>query len=151
MDTKYKDSLFYLINSCSKYFNMLFEQFFKELNLGLSSTEHLALKVISETKDCSQRDLAKIILKDRANTGKLANNLENKGLIKIELKTKNNRPVKIMTITKKGQKLCNKVMDLIEPIVQKIHNEISDEVLKETIETIKNFRKIVENTVKVNI
>jgi len=130
---------------------MLFEQFFKELNLGLSSTEHLALKVISETKDCSQRDLAKIILKDRANTGKLANNLENKGLIKIELKTKNNRPVKIMTITKKGQKLCNKVMDLIEPIVQKIHNEISDEVLKETIETIKNFRKIVENTVKVNI
>jgi len=151
MDTKYKDSLFYLINSCSKYFNILFDQFFKELNLGLSSTEHLALKVISETKDCSQRDLAKIILKDRANTGKLANNLENKGLIKIELKTKNNRPVKIMTITKKGQKLCNKVMDLIEPIVQKIHNEISDEVLKETIETIKNFRKIVENTVKVNI
>ena len=86
MKTTYEDSLFYIINSCSKYFNMLFEQFFKKLNMGISATEHLALMVISDNKDCSQRDLARIILKDRANTGKLALSLEKKGLIKIEPK-----------------------------------------------------------------
>ena len=60
---------------------MLFEQFFKKHDIGICAIEHLALKVIQDTKDCSQRDLAKVILKDRANTGKLANSLYQKGLI----------------------------------------------------------------------
>ena len=148
---KYEDSLFYLINSCSKYFNMLFEQYFKNLNMGISATEHLALMVIIDNKECSQRDLAKIILKDRANTGKLANNLEQKGLIKINLKTKNNRPVKILTITAKGLNLCKKIMQTIEPVVDKLHQEISDKIIEDTKNTIKNFRKVVEKIVKINI
>lgn len=147
----YEDSLFYLINSCSKYFNMLFEQYFKNLNMGISATEHLALRVILDNKECSQRDLAKIILKDRANTGKLANSLYQKGLIKINLKTKNNRPVKTLTITKKGLNLCNKIMETVEPVVEKLHKEISAEVLENTKNTIKNFRKVVENIIEINI
>lgn len=148
---KYEDSLFYLINSCSKYFNILFEQYFKNLNMGISATEHLALMVILDNEECSQRDLAKIILKDRANTGKLANSLSQKGLIKINLKTKNNRPVKILTITKKGASLCEKIMKIIKPVVDKLHQEISDETLENTKNTIKNFRKVVERIVKINI
>ena len=151
LEMKYEDSLFYLINSCSKYFNILFEQYFKNLNMGISSTEHLALMVIIDNKECSQRDLARIILKDRANTGKLASGLMEKGLIKIDLKTKNNRPVKILTITKKGLNLCEKIMKTIEPVVDKLHQEISDEVIENTKNTIKNFRTVVENIVKVNI
>ncbi len=150
-DMKYEDSLFYLINSCSKYFNMLFEQYFKNLNMGITSTEHLALMVISDNQECSQRDLARIILKDRANTGKLANTLCEKGLIKINLKTKNNRPVKILSVTQKGQNLCNKIMQTVEPVVDKLHKEISDEVIENTKNTIKNFRKVVEKIVKINI
>ena len=148
---KYEDSLFYLINSCSKYFNMLFEQYFKDLDMGISATEHLDLMVIIDNKECSQRDLAKIILKDRANTGKLANSLMKKGLIKINLKTKNNRPVKTLSITNKGLKLCNKIMETVEPVVEKLQREISLEVIEETKNTIKNFRTVVEKIVKVNI
>ena len=148
---KYEDSLFYLINSCSKYFNMLFEQYFKNLNMGITATEHLALMVIIDNKECSQRDLARIILKDRANTGKLANSLADKGLIKINLKTKNNRPVKTLSITKKGQNLCNRIMRTVEPIVDNLHKEISDEIIENTKNTIKNFRKTVEKIVKINI
>lgn len=151
MQTKYEDSLFYIINSCSKYFNILFEQFFKKLNMGITATEHLALMIISDLKECSQRDLARVILKDRANTGKLALSLEKKGLIKIDLKRKNNRPVKLLSLTKSGLKLCTQVMNLVEPVVNKVKNEITQEVLEETKNTIKNFRKIVENTVEVNI
>lgn len=148
---KYEDSLFYLINSCSKYFNMLFEQYFKNLNMGITGTEHLALAVISEHEECSQRDLARIILKDRANTGKLANGLMEKGLIKINLKTKNNRPVKILTITKKGLNLCNKIKDIVQPVVDELHQEIPIKVIEETKSTIKNFRAVVEKIVKINI
>ena len=151
MGTKYEDSLFYIINSCSKYFNMLFEQYFKDLNMGITATEHLALMVISDNKECSQRDLARIILKDRANTGKLANTLSEKGLIKINLKTKNNRPVKVLTITQKGLNLCGKIMKTVEPVVDKLHQEIPSEIIEDTKTTIKNFRKVVEKIVKVNI
>ena len=150
-EMKYEDSLFYLINSCSKYFNMLFEQYFKKLNMGITATEHLALMVIIDNKECSQRDLAKIILKDRANTGKLAATLAEKKLIKINLKTKNNRPAKVLTITKKGRELCNKIMQTVAPVVDKLHQEISSEVIEHTKNTIKNFRKVVENIVQVNI
>lgn len=151
MKTKYEDSLFYQINLSAKYFNLLFEQLFKELNLGLCATEHLALSVIADTEDCCQRDLARILLKDRSNTGKLANNLEKKGLIKIELKTKNNKMVKILTVTKEGSEHIEKAKRILEPIVNKIHEEISIETLNSAMETLKDFRNIVEKAVKVNI
>jgi len=130
---------------------MLFEQYFKNLNMGISATEHLALMVIMDNSECSQRDLARIILKDRANTGKLANSLAKKGLIKISPEIKNNRPVKILTITKKGHTLCNKIMNIVEPVVEQLYQEIPDNVIEETKKTIKNFRKVVEKIVKVNI
>lgn len=130
---------------------MLFEHFFKNLDLGISATEHLALCVIKDTKDCCQRDLARIILKDRANTGKLANSLEKKGLIKIDIKTKGNKPVKILTVTKKGEELYKEAKIPIEPLITEIYKEFPPEMLDETIDILKNFRKLVEKTVKVNI
>jgi len=151
MKTKYEETLFYQINLSAKCFDMLFNDFFKRLNMGITSSEHLALGVIMDTKDCCQRDLAKIILKDRANTGKLAKSLEEKGLIDIEIKTKNNKPVKILTITKKGKEFHEKAMEYIKPLANKIQSEFSEQIIDETVEILKNFRKLVENTVKVNI
>ena len=149
--TKYEDSLFYQIHVSAKIFHMLFDQFFKELKIGLSANEHLALKVISETKDCCQRDLARILLKDRSNTGKLVNFLKEQGYIEIKLSTKNNRPVKILTITKKGSKIIDKMSKITEPIVKKIQSEISKEVIEETKKSLQNFIKVVEKAVKTNI
>ena len=151
MDKKYEESLFYQINFSSKYFSMLFDQLFKKLDLNINATEHLALYAIANTKECCQRDLAKIILKDRANTGKLALVLEKKGLINIEVKTKNNRMVKILTITKEGERLHSEAMKTIEPLVKKIRNAVDEKAISETIEALKNFRKTVEEIIKVNI
>ena len=79
MKTKYENSIIYQINSSAKHFDKLFEQFFKEINIGVTAAEHLALMIVHDTKDCCQRDLARVLLKDRANTGKLAKSLEEKG------------------------------------------------------------------------
>ena len=54
--------------------------------------------------------MAKLILKDRANTGKLLDTLEAKGLVKRELTVKNNRPVKIVSITENGKAIYKKLM-----------------------------------------
>lgn len=149
--TKYESSLFYQINSSAKYFELLFEQMFKELNIGISSTEHLALAIISETKDCCQRDLAKIILKDRANTGKLAKKLQEKGLIKIEHKIKNNKLIKNLTITKKGEQICTIALNKIQPIIENIKKGIEKDKMDNLIEELKSFREIVKKAVKTNI
>lgn len=151
MATKFENSLFYQINLSAKCFNMLFEQFFKELNLGISATEHLGLAVIIENQNCCQRDLARIILKDRANTGKLAGLLEQKGLIKIEATIKNNRAVKILTPTKKGVELNKKIMEIVNPLLRKIKNEISEKIVEETKTALRNIREIVQKNVKTKI
>ncbi len=151
MTEKYEDSLFYQLNSNAKYFNLLFDNFIKGLNFGLNAQEHLALQIISENENCCQRDLAKILIKDRSNTGKIALSLEKKGLIEIELKTKNNRPVKILTLTKQGKYICTMVNKKIKPLVEEVYIEISKEKIEQIKQNLKEFRQIVEKVVKINI
>lgn len=151
MRTKYEDSIIYQINSSAKHFEKLFEQFFKEINIGLSATEHLALMIVHDTKDCCQRDLAKIILKDRANTGKLAKSLEEKGLIKIDATIKNNRAVKILTITKKGEKLAHDSVTLFEPLRKQIVSKFPQEKLNEITKALRDFTQLISETLKTKI
>lgn len=147
MKLKFEDSLFYQIYISEKFFKGLFEQFFKELDIGISAMEHMALSVIHDTPKCCQRDLAKIILKDRAGTGKLANSLQKKGLIKISLETKNNRPARILTTTEKGEEILKKTLDIAETVSKRIQKKISIEVMEDTKKILQNFRDIVKDAV----
>lgn len=151
MTEKYEDSLFYQLNSNAKYFNLLFDDFIKELNFGLNAQEHLALQIISEKENCCQRDLAKILIKDRSNTGKIALSLKKKGLIKIELKTKNNRPVKILTLTKQGKNICDTITEKVKPMIEEIYTEIPKKKIEQIKQNLKEFRQIVEKVTKTNI
>lgn len=151
MKSNYENSLFYQIHLTAKFFDKLFEQYFKEINLGVTSVEHLALSIISEKQNCCQRDLAKIILKDRANTGKLANSLESRGLIEIVLSQKNNRPVKILKITDKGRELLESAYKKVIPVVNHIYSKFQESELEEVKATLHNFRKTVQEGLKTNI
>lgn len=151
MKIKYENSLIYQINSSAKYFDKLFKQFFEEINLGVTADQHLALMIVHDTKNCCQRDLARILLKDRANTGKLAKSLEDKGLIKIETTTKNNRLVKILTITKNGEKLAETSMKLFEPLKRKIEESYSEKQLNDLKNQLYEFTQIISKALKTNI
>ena len=107
--------------------------------------------IIHDTKDCCQRDLARVLLKDRANTGKLAKSLEEKGLIKIEATIKKNRAVKILTITEKGKKLEKDSMDLFEPLKRQIEKEFSKEKLEEMTKALHDFTQLISKTLKTKI
>ena len=107
--------------------------------------------IVHDTKDCCQRDLARVLLKDRANTGKLAKSLEEKGLIKIEATIKNNRAVKILTITKKGKELAKNSINLFEPLKNQIEKEFSKEKLEEMTKTLHDFTQLISKTLKTKI
>lgn len=147
----YSNSLFYQIKSSAKYFDLLFENLFKELNFGITASEHLALCIILETKNCCQRDLAKIILKDRSNTGKLVNKLADRGFIKVETKNKNNKPVKILTLTDEGKNLHNEITQKIMPLIEEIENQIPKETIEGIKKDLENFKNIIKKIVVTNI
>ena len=93
------------------------------------------MDTLSVNDDLCQRDLAKIILKDRANTGKLLDSLEVKGFIERELAVKNNRPVKIIKITEAGKKMYNETYEKLENVLLAFENtEFSSHITNGDVE-----------------
>ena len=107
------DTIFYQIELTAKYCKLLGQQTFDKFNLGISLDEYYILDVLTVNESLCQRDIAKLILKDRANTGKLLDTLAQKEYITRDLTVKNNRPVKLVKITEKG-------LQKIEDVVNKV-------------------------------
>ena len=98
----YTDSIHYELEQTSRLMKKLTNQLFEKLGIDLTIDEYSALDTVSVNAGICQRDLAKLILKDRANTGRILNTLEQKGFITRFIDTKNNRLVKNMVISAEG-------------------------------------------------
>ena len=103
----YTDSIYYQLEQTAKYCKYLGMQIFQKLDLPISLDEFVILDILIDNEEICQRDLAKLILKDRPCTGRLLNSLEEKGFIERFDDTKNNRLVKkmkfILNIFKDGE------------------------------------------------
>lgn len=151
-DTKhFTDTIFYQIELTARYTKMLGMQLFGKLGVGLTIEEFSALDTISASEELCQRDLAKLILKDRANTGKLLDSLENKGLVKRDLAVKNNRPVKIVSITELGKKTYNDIYARLEPHHKIVKEKIANTDLEKLGELLRDLREILEDTIDIDI
>jgi DNA-binding MarR family transcriptional regulator len=147
----FTDTIFYQIELTAKYTKMLGIQLFGKLGVGLTIEEFSTLDTISAHSELCQRDLAKLILKDRANTGKLLDTLESKGLIERELSVKNNRPVKIIKITKAGAKMYEDTYAKLEPHHNYVKEKIKNTDLAKMGELLKDLREILEDTIDIGI
>ena len=147
----FTDTIFYQIELTARYTKMLGTQLFGKLGVGLTIDEFSALDTISANKELCQRDLAKLILKDRANTGKLLDSLEQKGLINRELSIKNNRPVKILKITEEGQKVYTETYSKLSPHHRVVEEKIANTDLARVGELLRDLREILEDTIDIGI
>lgn len=147
----FTDTIFYQVELTARYTKMLGMQLFGKLGVGLTIEEFSALDTISANKELCQRDLAKLILKDRANTGKLLDSLEAKGLVKRDLAVKNNRPVKIVTITKEGEDTYNEIYERLAPHHKIVEEKIKNTDLAKVGELLKDLREILEDTIDIDI
>ena len=77
----YTDSIYYQLEQTAKYCKYLGMQIFQKLDLPISLDEFVILDILIDNEEICQRDLAKLILKDRPCTGRLLNSLEEKGFI----------------------------------------------------------------------
>ena len=114
--------------------------------------EFVVLDLISKNKGICLRDLAKLILKDRANTGRLANSLEEKGLLCINITKRSNRIIKMLSLTDLGKKVFAESINKIEPKI----NELCDKIFngdeeEKLISLLTDFREKMTSAMEVKI
>ena len=145
------DSIYYQLEQTAKYCRSLGMQLFQKLNLPINLDEFVVLDTLLGHEGICQRDLAKLILKDRPSTGRLLNSLEEKGFIKRFVDTKNNRLVKKMKLTSAGIETTEKVTIIIKNYMDKLPKVLSDDDKLELINSIKKFRESLEKEVEMKI
>ena len=145
------DSIFYEIELTAKYCkklgNQVFEHFITELNLE----EFVILNTLLCNPEICQRDIAKIILRDRANTGKLLDNLEKKRLIERNLTLRNNRPVKIVKLTETGYKKVIEATNTLQPHKRLVEEKLKKNDLAKLSLMLKKLRNVLNETVELQI
>ena len=137
----YTESIIYLMDQAVVYFRIKGAQFFNQLNIGITVDQFVALDAIYCNDDICQRDLSKIILKDRSNTGRILNILEDNGFISRLVETKNNRLVKKIYLTEKGKKMVEDHQERLRNAFLQVFEDVSEaefETLRQTLEKLKN-------------
>ena len=151
MKEHFRDPIFYQIELTARYCKLLGTQVFEQFNVGLSVEEFSILDTLSVMDELCQRDLAKLILKDRANTGKLLDGLEKRGLIKRILSMKNNRPVKLIEITDEGRNLTEEAAKIIRPHYKAIKEKIDNSDIAKVGDLLAELRGILQDSLKIQI
>lgn len=139
-ESHYTDSLYYELLLTAKCFRLYGEQYFSTKEYPITIDEFAALDVIYCNPEICQRDLAKLILKDRANTGRLVETLEKKGFVQRVLITRNNRPIKQVSLTVAGENILAQITDEIREKLKYIYDEVSEKEFEKTRETLKKIQ-----------
>ncbi len=147
----YTDSPSYELELTSKYCKSLLIQLFNQVCSEISPEEFAVLDTVSVHQGLCQRDLAKLILRDRANTGRVLDSLEKKGLITRSNDTKNNRLVRIVHITEQGCIILDKLTLRFQPIHEKMCKIFSKEDLLILRASLKKVREAIAQIVDMQI
>lgn len=147
----YTNSIHYELEQTAKLMRILTAQLFEKLEIRISQDEYAALDTISINPGICQRDLAKLIIKDRANTGRILNYLEEKNLVTRVIDTKDNRLVKKLEITQDGIKELNSINIKIKSYMDNVTKKIAPEEVDRVQEILRGFRLDLEKVVEMNI
>ena len=147
----YTESIYYEMELAAKVMKMAAVQFFAKLGKELIFDEYIVLDVIACNNDICQRDLAKLILKDRANTGRIVESLEQKGLITRIADTKNNRLVRKLSLTNIGKSLIKDVTTKIKKELEEVSGIISDDEIQSFKRNLIVFRQSLEKLIELKI
>ena len=151
METSYSKSIYYNVRLTSRYIKAFIAQILETFDLGISSDELFTLDILKCDGPMCQRDLAKLLFKDRANAGKIAKSLEEKGLISIDIDQKVRRLVKKLSITQKGKDLLKKLEQKSQAIHEKISEKFSQEEYEKLISILNKITNEIRPVLKTQI
>ena len=150
-DIVYAESIWFQIRLTSRYLTLMGNQAFEKLNFSISFDDYILLDIIANNEDICPRDLARMLLRDRSNIGKIVSGLEDKKLIKIKADIRNKRSIKKLRITDKGIKLCNEMYLKIQPYINVMNKAISEKDKKQMSLLLEKCRKTLDEIVETQI
>ncbi|OGI00065.1 MAG: hypothetical protein A2039_00275 [Candidatus Melainabacteria bacterium GWA2_34_9] len=131
----------YMVNKAALYYKITVLQLFKEKNFAITPEQFGILFFLSKEDGLYQRQLAKILLKDRPNITRLVDILEERGFVYREIDPNNRRIFKVF-ITEAGRTQVTE----IHPLLLEIQNKATDGIKYEESESVKKILgKVCEN------
>lgn len=140
----YIDSFPYEIELTARVSHENARQLIESFTDKVSIDEFTVLDTLIARPGLSQADLARLILKGKAHTGRFLMSLEDKGFIERHIEEKNGKLIKVSDVTPKGKKLYNSVMERFKPAVEKFDSIISREQCEMIIQNLRNLREAIE-------
>lgn len=147
----YTESIIYSMEQTVTYFKIKGAQFFNQLNLGITIDQFGVLDAIYCNDDICQRDLSKIVLRDRSNTGRILNILEKNGFVKREIETKGKRLVKKIYITDNGRKIIEENHEKLRVAFVKVFENVSEEEFATLRKTLDKLKESLSKTTTIQI
>jgi len=147
----YTDSIIYLMEQTVVYFKIKGAQMISALDLGVTIDQFAAIDAIYCNENICQRDLSKLILKDRSNTGRILNILEENGFIERVAETKNNRLVRKIYITEKGKNLIDEHHSGLRTEFGKVFKDVSEEEFANLRKTLEKLKDSLSKTTSIQI
>lgn len=90
-------------------------------------------------------------MRDRVRTGRILNSLEDKGFVKRTNTTKNNRLVRLVSITKSGEKFYKEQFYIMNKIMEKLLEKFPEEKMVELKGSLEKLEKSMAELVEFNI
>lgn len=149
-DTKfYIDSFPYEIELTARLCHENARRLLESCTGEISLDEFTVLDTLIAKSGLSQADLARLILKGKAHTGRFLMALEDKGIIERHVEERDGKLIKVATVTQKGQDLYKQIITKFRPAVEKFDKIISDEDCAKIIERLRKFRSAIEEVSKI--
>lgn len=147
----YTESVIYAMEQTVIYFKITGAQFFNQLNMGVTIDQFAVLDAIYTNNDICQRDLSKIVLKDRSNTGRILNILEENGFITRSVETKGKRLVKKIYITDKGKHVIEDNQEKLRNAFAKVFDDVSEEEFATLRQILSKLKERLSKTTSIQI
>lgn len=126
-------------------------QTFTEKAFGLTPDQYVILSLLVENEEIvCQRQLAEIMLKDRANIARIIEIMHKNGLIE-KIPDSNGRKIYKLIVTEKGKKIKDLVFPTDIDLRNAITSNISAEELATTFNTLEKMNKNIRDKVKLQI
>lgn len=129
----------------------LSSQTFTEKKFELTPDQYVILNLLLENEEIMcQRQLAEITFKDRANISRIIDILHQKGFIE-KIPDSNGRKIYKLIVTQKGKDARDKILSTDIELRNIITNNISEEELAVTFNTLEKMNLNIRDKVKLQI
>lgn len=129
----------------------LSSQTFTEKNFELTPDQYVILNLLLGNEEIMcQRQLAEITFKDRANISRIIDILHQKGFIE-KIPDSNGRKIYKLIVTQKGKDARDKILSTDIELRNIITNNISEEELAVTFNTLEKMNLNIRDKVKLQI